>query len=395
MKPEKTSPGTLPSPWYFRITKRWLWRLAGFLAWFLFLRGTFGVFRSVPYSSWIDIFFSQQFAPQRYGIYLCILLLIILTRKLWYTRIWSSIGLVLYMFFFPIVLVALVFSYGFRVLGLTFSSLNGILGAFSSKKFLVASILAWPLCTYILFTETGNLLVPSMVLLGLITFRLLIEIFLLGAQPLTLVDKIVRWCVGEYQKVVAHKRTTTEKLRQLKEEDFLREARKQRGEIVNQRKLKKFLLDYAKKRGTPYLATLAFICCFGGAFLLAAIAFAIEFKALLTISPNSLHGIPGTDFLDFLFLSVMWLSTSSPEGVVAVSSSARLLVAAETLTGIALLVFLIQCFSLILGHDLEEGKAFVKQLVDETQKNIAERQAVLIVPDIVQQYTKLRRKRRT
>jgi hypothetical protein len=67
---------------------------------------------------------------------------------------------------------------------------------------------------------------------------------------------------------------------------------------------------------------MAFIIVFALAFALAAFTFAFEFRALQRISPDSLQGLPTHTFLDFLFLSTMWLCTSSAEGVVAASSAA-------------------------------------------------------------------------
>jgi hypothetical protein len=155
------------------------------------------------------------------------------------------------------------------------------------------------------------------------------------------------------------------------------ETRDQREKLVDLRKIRKFLIEYLKRRGAPHFVTSTFIFIFVLAFALAAFTFAFEFRALCRISPDSLQGLPANTFLDFLFFSVMWLCTSSPDGVTAASSVARLLVALETLTGVALLIFLIQCFSLVLAHDIEQGRVSVRQIMDGLEKDISVRQAIL------------------
>jgi len=357
----KKKPQILAQFWYMQIRRNWLAYLCGFLFWFPTFQGIFGILGRLPGSDLIGSFYSQQFALQRYGIYFIVLLLLIYVRRFWFTGIWPTLRFILYVLFFPFVVAALVICGVFQVLGLTLFSLSKIQGVFFSTPFFIGSIAAWPLCVYMLQTQTSNLLVPLMVLLGLTSLRLLIEIFTLGAQPLRLMDEILKYLVPWY---LAQDTTTVEKLLQLEENQFSRAVREQRGEIVGRKKLKKFLVWYSTHRGTPQFVTSAFVFVFIIAFLLAAFTFAFELSALCRIAAGSLQGLSTHAFWDFMFLSVMWLTTSSPEGVIAATSAARLLVAAETLTGISLLVFLIQCFSVILTRDLEEGRATAEQIVD-------------------------------
>ena len=280
MKREK--PQLLAHFWYMQMKKHWLAYLCGFLFWLPTLQGIFGILQRLPCSGLVDSFYSQQFALQRYGIYLIILLLLIYMRRFWYGGIWRTLSFILCVLFFPFVAAALVIYGVLQVLGLTLFSLGKIRDAFSSTAFFVGSIAAWPLSVYMLQGETTYLLIPFMVLLGLASFRLLIEDFVLGAQPLRLVDEILKYFVPQY---LAADMTTAERLLQLNEHEFSTEARKHRERVVNRRKLKKYLAWYSAHRGTPQFVTSAFVFVFILAFLLATFTFAFELYARVQNRP--------------------------------------------------------------------------------------------------------------
>jgi hypothetical protein len=383
-----TKPPAVARFWCAQIRKHWIAYLCGFLFWLPTWQGIFPILHGLPGSDIIDGFFSQQFALQRYAIYLIALPLLIYVRKLWYAGVWATVRFILCVFFFPLIVAALVVCGVFQILGLTLFTLEKVVHAFFSTAFFIGSIVAWPVCVYMLQAEGMNLAIAFMTLLGLASLRLLIEIFIVGAQPLRLVDQILKFLVPKYLTVST---TTKQQLLESSERDFSAKVREQRKEIVDRRKLRKCLVWYSTHRGTPQFVTSAFVFVFVLAFLLAALTFAVELNALYRIDPSSLQGLPTQAFLDFFFLSVMWLSTSSPEGIIASTAGARLFVGVETLTGIGLLVFLIQCFSVILAQDLEEGKVCTRQLVTDVSRNIAERQAIFLDPQVVVRFKAVRR----
>ncbi len=378
--------------WYLQVRKHWLAYLCGFLFWFPTFAGVFRILRRLPCNDFINAFYSAQFALPRYGIYIAIVVLLLYTRKLWFAGIWATLSSVLNILFFPFVAAALVTCGIIQAFDLTLFSLSKVYAVFFSAAFFVGSLVVWPLCVYILQDQSASLLILFMVLLGLASLRLLIEVFALGAQPLRLVDELLKYFVPQY---LARHVVLVEDLLQLEEHKFSTHMREQREKILRRRKLKRYLEWYANHRGTPQFVTSAFIAVFILAFVLAAFTFAVEYDALQRLSPGSLQGLPTKGFFDCLFLSVMCLSTSSPEGVVAATPLARAFVALETLTGIGLLVFLIQCFSVIVTRDLEEGRACAQELLNSVRRNIAEREGALQHPEVRLRYRNMQRSETT
>lgn len=378
-------------PWYRKLAKQWIWRLSGALVWFCFLQSTFGLFNRISCSVWVDTFFSREHAPERFGVYLGMILFAVIFRKLWRGKLLDILGFFTYILFFPLVVLMLLILNALQVFSNTVSSAWGVWTMFSSTKFLMASAAAWPICAYILTTESSHLAAPFMAVYAVSAVRIFIEICVLGTQPMIGLDRILGWCIDKYQKKLAEECIPSDKLLGEESKQFLDKAKKQREELISQQKLKKILKEYEKMRGSPQGATGVFILIFAAAFIFAAVTYAIELKALQMISPGSLINSAGPDFLNCLFMSVRWLSTSSPEGVVPATGLARLLVTLEALSGMTLLVFLIQCFGLILSHDIEEGKGFARKQLESVDKGIITRKAAL-TKEVINRYRAAKKK---
>ncbi|OGO79789.1 MAG: hypothetical protein A2Y21_12015 [Clostridiales bacterium GWC2_40_7] len=369
--------------------KQWAWRISAGLVWLIFLRGTFGCFSGIPNCGWIDIFSSVDFAVYRYLIYCGLVVLLMLIKRFTGASIWMSIGFIAYVVFFPLVLFFLVVASGLRVLTFTTDSIGKVFVVFGSNCFLAISVLVWPIVAKTLLSYQGEFTGVLMLILGLIGLRVFIEVLVNAAVPLFLIDKAARWVGNKMYKSYTEEWILEGDLMKLDDKAFCSKIDKLETENKDLREMAKSFTEFVKEHERPYLAIGVFLLLFFLAFVVAWGTYAVEFLALSRIDPSAFEGMPVSGILDSAYMSLMWICTSSPDGYIANSGYAKLIVALETFTGISILTLLVVCFSAIMTHHLNEGRETLETLLRDIDKAISERGMLLLTTSITERRAKV------
>lgn len=360
-----------------KFAKRWTWRGCGAALWFLFLRGTFGLFQEVPHCAWVEPFFSVDYAVYRFVSYLGFFILSSLINRTFGGGFWDLLGFYAYLTFFPLIAIFILF---FEVMSLsitTFDQVIAIFKGFGSNYFLAISALLWPITAYWLVKFSGRPALLLMTLFALFALRLLIELAIQATVPLRVVDTCMKWFVEKFYEIEIKPEEKADVVIKLDDKQFSSKIESIAKEKNQRQEMEKFFKAYADEHGKPYLLVGAFLLIFASAYFVAMSTFALEIFALNRHDANAFYGqfIRGT--FDCFYMSLMWISTSSPEGFVPQSTAAKALVAAETVTGVSLFTLLILCFSSVLSHHVAEGLEVINSVLAHIDKGISARAEVL------------------
>jgi hypothetical protein len=335
------------------LLKKWSWRAIGFAVWFLFLRGAFGWFASVPFCGWTEAFFCREFALYRLLLYISALFLFLIINRWTKAGFWTSLKFAGYVIFFPLMLAVILAATAFKSLSLSAASAARLWTAYASPYFLAVSAVFWPLCgIFIVYAHNSIYTRIAMFLLALTASRLLLGLVRAALAPLKIFDGLLADFFYAF-RAGRHEESAME-LAALPPAAFGLKMATLRRELATLEWQKNLLDGYMESRTRPNLPVGVFLVIFSALFMLIWATFSFEMLGILKFRPDCFGGNPAGIF-DCLYASLMWLATSCPDGFAVHTRAARLIVGFETLAGLGLFGMLLSVFAIVVNRHVQDG----------------------------------------
>lgn len=212
-------------------------------------------------------------------------------------------------------------------------------------------------------SEDSRWLIASLVLLGLITLR---TAFLWTAKPLIIIEEVLATYFRILDFFVG------------KSTELTGRAENRKRNLENTAKLVESMtqsLNWTKRfieRNTDQrIVVKLFLVVFGTCFMLTVLIFAIVYYNLTKINPQAFGTPTDWGLLDFLYQSLLVITTSG--NINPVGSLAKVAVCVEILAGIGLLSLLVFQFSMISIPEVMNKRVEILEQIDAKVKEILDK----------------------